>query len=78
MNEVMQKLDDNDPLMIAWKAYQASAEYANTSRWAKHIQIDAVDADGLLNIKHPHVEGSLWAAFMTGYRAAQSEGEKRE
>ena len=42
----------DDPLMIAWKAYQATTEYANTKKWALH---------------EPHVDGSLWAAFVEGW-----------
>lgn len=44
----------DDPLMLAWKAYAATDEYANTKRWAIHPE---------------HVEGSLWAAFVAGTRA---------
>lgn len=41
--------------MIAWNAYKATDEFANTRKWARHEQ---------------HVEGSLWAAFFQGFSAA--------
>jgi hypothetical protein len=44
-----------DPLMIAWAAYNATEEYANAKRWAA---------------KPEHVDGSLWAVFEAGFRAA--------
>lgn len=43
------------PLRVAWTAYQATDDYANTKRWATH---------------EAHVEGSLWAAFLAGFLAA--------
>jgi hypothetical protein len=43
------------PLMKAWKAYQQTAEFANTKKWAAHPE---------------HVDGSLWAAFMQGWLLA--------
>lgn len=45
----------NDPLMVAWSEYKNSEEYANTKRWAA---------------KPEHADGSLWAAFEAGFRAA--------
>lgn len=46
------------PLMIAWKAYRGTPEYANTKQWAAHEE---------------HVEGSLWAAFVAGFTASHTE-----
>ena len=43
------------PLMRAWNAYNATAEYANSWKWAE---------------KPEHRAGSMWAAFEAGYRAA--------
>lgn len=43
------------PLMIAWSAYRATPDFANTKRWAAHPE---------------HVDGSLWAAFVAGFNAA--------
>lgn len=44
------------PLMIAWKAYEATPEYENTARWV---------------VKPEHTKGSLWAAFVAGWTARQ-------
>ena len=48
------------PLMIAWTAYQATDEYANAQKWAMTTY------EG----QHPYLEGSLWAMFVAGYKAA--------
>lgn len=44
--------------MVAWEAYKATEEYANTKQWAAYPE---------------HVDGSLWAAFDRGYAAALRE-----
>lgn len=54
--EAMSPVPANDPLMIAWEAYKASPEYANTRRWA---------------LQEAHVDGSLWAAFVAGFSLAR-------
>jgi len=41
--------------MVAWKEYQASDDFANSQKWARHPA---------------HTEGSLWAAFLAGFQAA--------
>lgn len=51
---VMQQVAKDAPLMIAWEAYKATEEFANTKRWASQAE---------------HTEGSLWAAFMVGFNA---------
>lgn len=61
-----QRLSDDDPRMIAWKAYQATPEYANRRKWARHV---SVSADGEQRIEHPYLDGSLWALFLAGYQA---------
>ena len=43
------------PLMVAWDAYKATEEFANSRTWA------GIPA---------HTEGSLWAAFVEGWKAA--------
>ena len=48
----------SDPRMVAWKAYQATNEYANSRKWALHEE---------------HVEGSLWAAFLAAWELARAE-----
>lgn len=53
------ELPKGHPLRDAWDAYKETFEYANTRRWA---------------LKEPHVDGSLWAAFVQGHRAAANAG----
>jgi hypothetical protein len=45
----------NDPLMIAWAQFQATDDFQNAQRWAAHPE---------------HLQGSLWAVFMAGFKAA--------
>lgn len=47
----------DDPIILAWKKYKESAEFTNTYHWGLH---------------EGHLEGSLWAAFLAGYRALQA------
>lgn len=51
----MAAVHPDDPLMIAWEIYRQTQEFDNTKRWA---------------VEGEHVEGSLWAAFERGFRAA--------
>jgi hypothetical protein len=51
----MAPVPEDHPLMIAWNAYKATDDFANTRKWAAQDQ---------------HLDGSLWAAFEQGYRAA--------
>lgn len=50
-------VDRTSPLWLAWVAYQTSRDYANTARCAVHPE---------------HTKGSLWAAFASGFAAAQT------
>jgi hypothetical protein len=50
---------DDDPLMIAWKAYQETDDFKNSESWARHVV-------------QPHLQGSLWGVFMAGFRAGQA------
>lgn len=50
-------------MMRAWSAYKATPEYANSRSWAKHSE---------------HVDGSLWASFMTGWEACGGEQLRAE
>ncbi len=47
----------DDPRREAWRRYQKTSSGVNTLRWA---------AEG-----HEHAEGSLWSAFLAGYKAGQ-------
>ena len=53
---VEQALPSGHPIMVAWEKYKTGDEYANTRRWA---------------IDKNHTEGSLWAAFLEGWKAAE-------
>ena len=56
--DLMTDVPSTDPMMVAWESYRASANYANTRKWAT---------------KDRHVDGSLWAAFCEGWSAGRSE-----
>lgn len=51
-------LPADHPIKVAWDKFRATDGYANTRRWAAHEK---------------HVDGSLWAAFIAGYEAAQAD-----
>lgn len=54
--QTTRQVRDDEPLMVAWKRYAATSDFANTAKWA------AAGAK--------YVDGSLWAAFLAGYVAA--------
>lgn len=58
------------PLMKAWEAYKDSDEAKNSEKWARHFVCNASPDQGVIDIAHPHLNGSLWAAFCAGYAAA--------
>lgn len=80
----MTKIPDDDPLMVAWKKYQESADFQNSKHWALRLT-PPIEAGGrrqqedIMPHEHRerHVEGSLWAAFMAGWTscAADTQGE---
>ena len=55
-NSVMRQVQNDEPVMVAWQAYQRTEAYANTLLWAGK-----------------NAEGSLWAAFCEGFKAAGGE-----
>ena len=62
------------PLMIAWEAYQATEDYANSYKWAIAGIDSPRDATRDPGANYPiaenyrqYVQGSLWAAFMAGF-----------
>ena len=61
-DQAQQAVAQDDPLMIAWKAYQQTDAFANSKKWAAHEQ---------------HLLGSLWAIFEAGFRAGDSEATNR-
>ena len=74
----------NSALMQAWKAHKATEDYINSHKWAT-VYIPEDDADEIMRIqesgKNPWtrhmklraIEGSLWAMFAAGWRAAGGE-----
>ena len=63
MSNVERMVGQDEPLMIAWNAYKATEEYANSRQWAEY---------------KAHLDGSLWAAFCAGYAACDDELRKQE
>lgn len=49
------EVSTDDPRKVAWDKYKKTSTYANTRRWA---------------LKEEAVDGSLWAAFIAGFEAA--------
>lgn len=70
MENPMTPVPKDHPLMIAWEAYRDSLEYVNTLGWAITPKAHLADVVGTVMLDFPHVEGSLWAAFEHGWRAA--------
>jgi hypothetical protein len=78
--EVMTPYPLDSPLMKAWEAYRATENYKNSKHRALTIwpmlQHDDPGADrkrySLIPIedRERYVEGSLWGAFMEGFRSA--------
>ena len=62
MSEATAKLPDDDPRVVAFAEYKDSEEYTNTFKWAFDSR---------------HRDGSLWAAFIKGWEAAErTKGEQ--
>lgn len=66
-----QQAPDDAPLMLAWKAYRATEEAKNSEKWARTFVTKADPDNGAILVAQPHLEGSLWAAFVAGFTAAQ-------
>jgi hypothetical protein len=78
---VYTQVRDDDPLMIAWNAYKRTESYANSFSWATRFipeddpeEVERVRASGANHFGREQrikaVEGSLWSAFMHGFRSA--------
>ena len=59
------QVDPESPLAKAWEEYQGTDDFANSSKWAAHVE-------------HPHLQGSLWAVFMAGFDAGQKAARHPE
>lgn len=51
-------LPKDHPLLNAWERFKQTEDYANSKKWAAHPE---------------HLEGSLWALFMEGYRIGMAQ-----
>jgi hypothetical protein len=81
MSDAASPVPADHPLMLAWNAYKETEEFKNSKKWALTIapMIQAGDPDAerkrfsLMPIeqRETHVDGSLWAAFMAGFAAAE-------
>ena len=60
LSDAMTPEPKDSPLMKAWEAYKVTDDYANTRKWAYYNNGE-------------HVDGSLWASFSEGFRAALAE-----
>ena len=60
---------DDEPLMIAWEKYRATDGAENSDKWARTLAVSE-PMQGQIIVGHPHLVGSLWAAFMAGWIAA--------
>ena len=73
-SQVQARVPDDDPLMIAWKAYQSTDDFDTARMWAEYIVIESNGPNmGAWRTRHPHLDGSLWAMFMNGYLAAKRD-----
>lgn len=79
--EASAEVSADSPLRRAWDAYRATLAYERSKGWALHIaptvQAGTPDAEHYRRFeimpfeqREQHVEGSLWAAFTEGFRAA--------
>lgn len=63
-------VSDDDPLMIAWKAFQATEEFKNAEKWAQVVDLRVAPGD--LQVRYPNMQGSLWCLFMNGFVAGRA------
>ena len=56
MSDAMTGVDPDSPLAKAWAEYKETDDFANSKRWAESVE-------------HKHLQGSLWAVFMSGFNA---------
>lgn len=80
----MSPLPKDHPMMVAWEAHKATEDYANSLHWALRVMpmlqagapeaVTKADVCGLMPLEQRtrHVEGSMWAAFLAGWDAANS------
>jgi len=69
---VSQACRDDSPLMLAWKAWQQSDDFANSKHWAMEAGKPRPPVPDGANAMDPGklADGSLWNAFQVGFLAA--------
>jgi hypothetical protein len=70
MGEVQAQVPKDDPLMIAWEAYRATESFAVAKKWAETFEVRYCDNE--VKVRHPHIDGSLWAMFVAGFKAREN------
>ena len=82
-HNVQEPIASDDPLKVAWDAYQQTEDFQNSKHWVMRVapmiqsgSDEQRQAEDLMphDQRERHVMGSLWAAFMAGYCAAQEQG----
>lgn len=79
-NVPMSPLAKDDPRMLAWEAYKATEDFANSLYWATtdtmmrqgtaaEHGIDTRANVATSEMKAERAQGSLWAAFIAGWTA---------
>lgn len=77
----MAPMPNDDPMMVAWNAYKAGDEFANSKKWALTLAplVQFGDPNGdmkrsceIMSIerRERNVGGALWAAFCAGFAAS--------
>lgn len=66
---IQSPLPEDHPLVLAWKEYQLTDEFANSLKWINTVKVEQVEIIGSteLTITYPHQRGSLWAIFNEGW-----------
>lgn len=75
-----QALPKDDPMLVAFDLYKATAEYANSKHWALRVAPMFQAGEGRdatcdlmpLEQRSRYVDGALWAAFVEGWNAAKA------
>lgn len=63
MSDVMTKIPEDHPVIIAWREHQTTDDFANSYKWAAHPK---------------HLQGSLWGVFLAGWMAAKKDAASRD
>lgn len=77
----MAPVPEDHPLMIAWKAYQATEDFKSSLFWvttdkrmrperAEEVGLDPMANKVTDEMREQRAKGSLWGAFMAGFESA--------